>query len=213
MMSRVRIETSSRFPRAATVRAGGSCTHPMATVYHVTPFFFLKDGCTSLIAERRCRANTTSPTRSFSSLRRWQALDKGSLRKAEEILVSTVIVKEPAAPVAKKTKFDKPVHPESMLSPWFRSANTRHTGARCSHRRDQALASSRWRPTCHMRPTSSSTSRVLATSRTPAWSHGPGVPRCPGDGRCKQEPLQANREGHHGTILQEISRQGRDRAR
>ena len=41
----------------------------------------------------------------------------------------------------------------------------------------------------------------------------PSVPRCPGDGRCKQEPLQANCEGHHGTLLQQISRRGRDRAR
>ena len=38
-----------------------------------------------------------------------ETLYKGALRKAEEILASTDIVKEPAAPAAKQTKFDKPV--------------------------------------------------------------------------------------------------------
>ena len=48
-----------------------------------------------------------------------ETLYKGALRKAEEILGSTVITKEPAAPAAKKSKFDKPVGAESML---FRGA-------------------------------------------------------------------------------------------
>ena len=42
---------------------------------------------------------------------------------------------------------------------------------------------------------------------TPTWTRRTSV--CPGDGRCEQEPLQANCEGHNGTLLQKLSRQTR----